>query len=249
MKQYLQDLTELEEKISYVFLDKSLLYAALTHTSFINEKNSLVLEMYSSKEQAHNERLEFLGDAVLELLISEELFSRNPQEREGVLTHTRSKLVNEQTLAQMAKDLKLDKYLLLGKGEDIQGGRTRPSILSDAIEALLAAMYLDAKNNKKYKDPLSPARDLINSLYTTLWQMKPVAKESKDYKTLLQELTQALFKDTPKYALIASEGPEHQKSFIIELTLPNNTKITQKGTSKKNAEQRAAEKALEMLKE
>ncbi len=248
MKKHLQKLCALENNISYEFLNKKLLFAALTHTSYINENNEEFLQFFASKEEAHNERLEFLGDAVLELLISEELFVRNPHEREGILTHTRSKLVNEQILAQMAQDLKLDSYLLLGKGEDAQGGRKRASILCDAIEALLAAMYLDARTNPAYKDPLEPARKLINSLYSEQWQMKLTPKESKDYKTLLQELTQAKFKDTPKYALIASEGPEHQKSFTIELTLPNKEKIIQKGTSKKNAEQLAAQKAVEMLK-
>ncbi len=242
-----EKIIELEKRISYTFLDKSLLYAALTHTSYINEKNSNSFETIP-KEQAHNERLEFLGDAVLELLVSEELFTRNPQEREGILTHSRSKLVNEQTLCSMAKKLELDKYIMLGKGEETQGGRERASILSDAIEALLAAIYLDSRKNPLYPDPLQAARELINSLYSELWEMKLVAKETKDYKTLLQEITQAQFKDTPKYALILSEGPEHQKSFTIELTLPNDCKITQKGSSKKNAEQLAAQKAVDLLK-
>lgn len=243
MKQEHKSIHELEEKISYSFIDKNLLIVALTHTSFINEQSH-------PKEQQinlHNERLEFLGDAVLEIIISEEIFTRYPNQREGLLTHFRSSLVNENTLATMAENLNLHTYLKLGKGEENQGGRKRPSILSDAFEALLAAIYLDAQKNPLYENPLTPIKKLILSLYKDYWPENLKPKEKKDYKTLLQEYTQSYFKDTPKYALIASDGPEHEKVFTVELILPNSTSIKESGTSKKTAEQKAAEKALKIL--
>ncbi len=237
---------ELEDKINYTFIDKNILRNALTHSSFLNEHGK---DKNATKENiTHNERLEFLGDAVLEIIISDELFRRYPNEREGLLTHSRSSLVNENTLAQLAKTLGLDEYVLLGKGEENQGGRQRPSILSDTLEALFAAVFMDAKKNPKYDDPLVPARNLINSLYENLWQQSLKPKASKDYKTLLQELTQSLFKDAPKYALVGSEGPEHLKVFTVELSLPNDIKIRKSGTNKKKAEQEAAQEAYEMLK-
>ncbi len=238
------DLHKLEETIGYIFIDTKLLITALTHSSAVNElperEKKTILE--------HNERFEFLGDAILELVISEELFSRYQNVREGVLTHTRSSLVNEQVLAELAKKISLDKYLYLGKGADSQGGRQLPSILSDAYEALLAAIYLDAKNNAKYKNQLEPIVTLIQKNFNDLWPEIAIPKKSKDYKTLLQELTQERFKDTPKYALIESTGLAHEMQFTIELTLPNNLKITQTAKNKRTAEQEAAAKALEILK-
>ncbi len=244
----MKDINKLQKKIGYAFLDYDLLWTALTHSSYVNEQKS----KEKAKENAlktlpHNERLEFLGDAVLEIAISEELYKRYPHEREGLLTHTRSNLVNENTLASLAKELDLDTFLLLGKGEESQGGRQRPSILSDAFEALLAAIYLDAKKNPHYKDPAKPINDLINLLYQNLWPQDLKPKEKKDYKTLLQELTQTLFKDAPKYALIASEGPEHQKSFTVELVLPNQVRIQKTAHNKKRAEQDAACEAYDLL--
>ncbi len=246
----MKNINKLEEKIQYIFLDKDILATALTHSSYVNEqkvKEQSKNENSSQLALAHNERLEFLGDAVLEILISEDLYLRYPHEREGLMTHTRSKLVNENTLADLAKVLELDKYLLLGKGEESQGGRERASILSDAFEALLAAIYLDAKKNSLYPDAFLPVRKLLQNLYKELWPIDLKPKEKKDYKTLLQELTQVMFKDAPKYALIASEGPEHQKSFTIELLLPNNMKIQKTGHNKKRAEQDAACEAYTFL--
>ncbi len=237
------NLQKLEEKIQYNFINKDLIRAALTHTSYINEQAI-------SKEETihlHNERLEFLGDAVLEIVISEELYKRYSNDREGILTHTRSTLVNEKTLGALAKELSLDKYLLLGKGEEAQGGRQRLSILSDTLEALIAAIYLDAQENKSIVEPLQPVRKLIHSLYSNLWLEELQPKKNKDFKTLLQEKTQSLFKDTPKYSLLSCDGPEHQKIFTIEVVLPNGKKITKSATNKKRAEQQAAEEALDIL--
>ncbi len=237
------DLEELEKKIGYVFINKSLLITALTHSSAINEK--------ADKSQTflndHNERLEFLGDAILELLISEELFSRFPSEREGLLTNARSNLVNEKTLAKIATELTLHDALYLGKGAESQQARALPSILSDVFEALIAAIYLDAQKNNKYSNPLEPLRELIKLAYKGYWPDKLAEKKSKDYKTLLQEYTQAHFKDAPKYAFISSSGPDHQKDFTIELLLPNKVKIRQTAKNKRTAEQEAAKQALEIL--
>ncbi len=241
MQNIQQKLQDLEKTISYNFLDKSILQAAITHSSYINEHHTL------KQNSLHNERLEFLGDAILELLISEELFVRYPDQREGLLTHSRSSLVNENTLAKIALKIKLDEVLLLGKGEEGQDGRKKTSILSDAFEALLAAIYLDAQNNSLYSNPLQPAKKLINTLYKSLWADTLKPKLTKDFKTLLQEYTQHHFKETPKYALLECLGPEHKKVFKVEVTLPNNKSITESGNSKKSAEQLAAQKALELF--
>ncbi len=244
-----KDIKLLEEKIDYTFLDKDLLLTALTHTSYINEQGpSKGGKSLSNDDRylAHNERLEFLGDAVLEILISEELFNRYPSKREGVLTHQRSNLVNEPSLALLAKELGIAKALRLGKGEEGQGGRERASLLSDAFEALLAAMFLDAKK-QNLQDPLAPVRALVKKLYAPLWQEEPKQKESKDYKTLLQELTQSVYKETPKYALISTSGPKHKQIFTIELHLPNGEILVESGQSKRDAEQKAAAKALDKL--
>ncbi len=235
-------LESLEAVLQYTFVQKEILQAALTHTSAINELN-----INHNSHNLHNERLEFLGDAVLELIISEELFTRYQDLREGALTHSRSKLVNEEILAKMARMLELNEYIFLGKGEESQGGRERPSILSDAFEAILAAIYTDAAKNPRYTNPLEPVRALILRLYRDYWSDTIYEKKAKDYKTLLQERTQSIYKDTPKYALISTSGPEHNKLFTVELLLPNGEVIQKSAKSKKLAEQQAAEDALKML--
>ncbi len=232
----------IEDKIGYIFIDKDIIKAALTHISFINENSMVKTNKAEDYCAGHNERLEFLGDAVLEIIITEELFYRFPHEREGVLTNKRSSLVKEQCVAQMARQLKLNELLRMGKGEESTGGRGRDSILGDSFEALLGAMYIDAL--KAQKDPLVAVRTLIKKLYEKLWNSAPAKKEKKDNKTLLQELTQEIFKLAPKYVLIQTSGAAHKQEFTVQVHLPDKHVIEEKGSSKRIAEQKAAEKAL-----
>lgn len=220
----------LQEDIGHVFHDPTLLETALTHSSHANE---------SASPSEHNERLEFLGDAVLELCVSEELFLRFPEAPEGALTLLRSKLVSEPALADLARTCHLDQCIRLGKGEESQGGRNRDSLLSDALEAVFAAVFLDGG--------FSAVRDAIRKLFTGRWPDGPMEPKAKDYKSRLQELTQKLYKARPVYALADSRGPEHDKLFEVRLTLPGGQEITACGSSVKKAEQMAAKRALSAL--
>ncbi len=218
----------LQKRIDYVFGDQSLLLTALTHTSWLNEHHMA---------DSHNERLEFLGDAVLELVISSNLFVAFPKHREGELTRFRSALVNEGMLATLAQEIKLDALLRLGKGEEAQGGRKRNAVLADALEALFGAIYLDGG--------FFAARRVIEYLYTDHWPKHTQPAQTKDYKTQLQEHTQRLCKALPVYSLMKSQGPEHAKSFTSCVALPDGESFSAEGPSLKRAEQKAAQKALE----
>lgn len=220
----------LQEIIHYRFKQVKLLEMALTHSSHANEQGGDI---------EHNERLEFLGDAVLELSVSERLFAMFPGAREGHLTRMRAKLVSKPSLAEIAKELKLDSCLLLGKGEESQGGRDRDSLLSDALEAVLGAVFLDGG----YANALG----VVDILFAVRWPEEPEGGKSKDYKSRLQELTQKRFKERPVYSLSGSNGPEHAKIFEILLTLPDGLIITAEGPSVKRAEQKAAGLALKQL--
>jgi len=213
----------------YNFKRLELLVQALTHKSYANENNTV-----------DNERLEFLGDAVLELATSELVYTKFPQAREGILTKLRANLVNEKSLANLARKIKLGRYILLGKGEEKQNGRNKDTILADTLEAILGAIYVDSQNFEKSKKiifdlfcPLLPNN--IESIYP-----------EKDYKTLLQEYTQKQFKGLPRYTLINSTGPEHAKVFEVKLTLPDpqKTTILASASTIKKAEQLAAQKGL-----
>lgn len=220
----------LEECIHYRFRQVKLLAEALTHSSYANEQASLCPD---------NERLEYLGDAVLELCVSEEAFRRYPDAAEGQLTKVRSRLVKERTLAQIARELSLDQWLLLGRGEDIQGGRQRDALLSDAIEAVCGAVFLDGG--------FEEAKGFVLALFADKWPEHADVAGSKDYKSRLQELTQKHFRERPVYALSSSYGPEHDKVFEVRLTLPNGLNFTSAGGSMKKAEQNAAQAAVEYL--
>lgn len=226
-------LERLQEDIPYRFTQVKLLRSALTHSSFANEQHGGGGE--------HNERLEFLGDAVLELCISDALFARFPDTREGQLTAMRSRLVNQDSLAALARKIGLEKNLILGKGEEAQGGRGRNSLLSDAFEALLGAIYLDGG--------YEAARATVEALFADRWPGDAGAPKSKDGKSRLQEITQQLFKDRPAYALVGSEGPEHDKVFTVRLELPDTSVFIARGSSVKRAEQTAALQALAVLEE
>ncbi|WP_456325014.1 ribonuclease III [Desulfonauticus submarinus] len=220
--------------LNYSFNNKDLLIQALTHTSYANETGT-----------KHNERLEFLGDAVLELAISDILYSKFPQAEEGKLTKARACLVNETSLANLARKLELGKFILLGKGEELQGGREKNSILADTFEALLGAIYLDSKN-------FFQTKKVISKLFFPLLPKKiNTLTEKKDYKTQLQEYTQQKFGDRPIYTLIESSGPDHAKIFKVKVILPTpqKTEIFAEEQSIKKAEQLAAKKALQLFRQ
>ena len=222
-----ETLHQLQRDIPYDFGQVKLLETALTHSSFVNERQ---------EGAEHNERLEFLGDAVLEICVSEELFKRFPNEREGVLTAMRSRLVNQENLAELASGLGLDKCLLLGKGEENQGGRSRSSILSDAFEALLGAIFLDGG--------FAAAQKTVAGLFGDRLSRPLPPVKGRDHKSRLQELVQRTFKTQPVYTLVEAGGPEHAKVFTVRLELPDGGTITSTGSSIKRAEQQAALDAL-----
>lgn len=215
----------LEGKIGYNFTDRGLLRQAMIHSSYANEKH---LPRYGS-----NERLEFLGDAVLELVASEFLFDTHRQMPEGELTKTRASMVCEPSLAFCAKELELGTYLLLGRGEEATGGRNRDSLTSDALEALIGAIYLDGG--------FASAKEFIHRFILDDLENKTLFFDSK---TILQELVQANFKEPIIYRLIGEEGPDHDKSFHVAVYVGEREYGTGVGRTKKGAEQVAAYQSI-----
>jgi len=220
----------LQKVISHRFSQVKHLETALTHSSFANEHE---------EAQQDNERLEFLGDAVLELGISEMLYERHPGAPEGELTRMRARLVSEPALAALARELGLDELLRLGRGEELQGGRTRDALLADAFEAVLGAVFLDGG--------YAAARAAVRAIYTDRLPAPGEPRRAKDPKSRLQELTQKSFRERPVYALLCSSGPDHAKVFEVELALPDGTRLRASGPTVKKAEQDAATKALALL--
>lgn len=221
--------SKIEEKIYYTFHDKDLLREALTHKSYSNEHRLL----YS------NERLEFLGDAVLSLIISDYLIRKFPDSLEGDLSKLRAMVVNETTLSIIAKRINIGKDLFLGKGEDQTGGREKPSILSDAIEALIAAIYLDGG--------IDNASSFVNRFFHEEIRNYISKGLSYDFKTALQEYCQGRFGILPRYHVSKESGPDHKKVFEVRLFIKDEPYGTGIGKTKKEAEQRAAREALERL--
>ena len=219
----------LEERIGYHFHNIALLKQALTHSSFTNEQKINKLK--------HYERLEFLGDAVLELVSSEFLYKIKPEMPEGEMTKTRASMVCEPSLAFCARDLELGQFILLGKGEETTGGRKRDSITSDVMEAVIGAIYLDGG--------MEPAREFINRFILSDLEDKQLFYDSK---TNLQELVQAVYKKDIQYKLVGECGPEHDKTFLVEVCLDQERIGSGEGRTKKAAEQMAAYEALLMLK-
>lgn len=222
-------LKALENRIGYEFRNRNLLILALTHSSYANEKKL--------GKAGCNERLEFLGDAVLELISSDFLYKKFTQIPEGELTKKRASLVCEPSLAYCARDFGLPQYLLLGKGEDMTGGRNRDSIVSDATEALLGAIYLDGgfANAKEFID-----RFILNDI-----ENKQLFYDSK---TTLQEIVQGSYDDDVRYELVKEEGPDHNKSFYVHALLGSTVLGEGTGHTKKAAEQQAAYCAIKKLK-
>lgn len=219
---------ELEEKLGYRFRNMGLLEHALTHSSYANEHRSSGI--------TSNERLEFLGDSVLGMVVAEYLFATHPNMPEGELTRTRAALVCETSLYEVACTLNLGRYLRLGKGEDAGGGRTRPSILADATEATLAAVYLDGG--------MEAVRPIIQTYILDKEQEKSV---DRDYKTALQELVQRHPGQAVAYRLIDETGPDHARVFVMEVSVGGKPAGVGRGRSKKEAEQMSAKAALEKL--
>ena len=223
-------LEELEQKIGYSFQDKYLLRQALTHSSFANEQKINKYDDY--------ERLEFLGDAVLELVSSEFLFQEHANMTEGQLTRMRASMVCEQALAYCAREFGLENYILLGKGEEMTGGRTKDSIISDVMEAIIGALYVD--------NGMEEAKAYIHRFILSDLEHKQLFY---DAKTILQERVQQKNQGTLHYELIREEGPDHDKMFVIEAKIDERTIGAGQGRTKKAAEQQAAYEALKTMKE
>lgn len=218
---------EFEKRIGYSFKDPELLVTALTHSSYSNE--------IRLKKQECNERLEFLGDAVLELISSEQIFRNHPDQPEGDLTRIRASYVCEPTLALCAREICLGDYLQLGRGEDRTGGRERDSILSDAMEATIGAVYMDGGFESAQR-------------YVEEFILKDIEKKSLFYdsKTYLQEIVQRDLKKL-EYVLLKEEGPDHNKSFEVGVLIDGKQLTTAVGRTKKKAEQAAAYEAILLL--
>ena len=227
-----KDFSLLEREINYVFKDKSLLTVALTHSSYCNENRKRGFSV-------SNERSEFLGDSILSIITAEYLYHRFPESDEGFLTRTRAALVCEDTLAVFANSLSLGDYMLFGKGEAVSsGGRHRKSTVSDAFEALIAAIYIDGG--------MEPAaKHILNFVIPSIKNSRK--KKVKDYKTTLQEIVQKNPGEKLEYVLIGESGPDHNKHFVVEVHLNSNVIGKGGGRSKKEAEQQAAREALELM--
>ncbi len=223
--------SKFEEIIGFTFKNADFLKEALTHRSYLNEN--------ADWPHKHNERLEFLGDAVLELIVTEELFNRFPEEPEGKLTPIRSALVNYQMMASIAKNFKLEEFILLSRGETRDLGRARDVILANGAEAVIGAVYLDGG----YK----AAKDFINKFVLT--NLDYVFKKGlyEDAKSKLQEIIQEKLKVTPVYKILSEEGPDHQKVFTSGVFFGDKLIETGSGQSKQDAEVEAAKKALKTL--
>ena len=220
------DYSSLEAMLGHAFRDRSLLEQALRHASWCNEHPAEGLD--------DNERLEFLGDAVLDLVVGHKLMTRYPQLREGELSVTRAQVVSEAGLSEVAAQLGIGAWLMLGKGEEKSGGRTKPSILADVFEAILAAVYLDG------------GFDAAQGFVERLLAQRIETVEFKgfyDFKTRLQETAQARLKATPTYRVVQEIGPDHDKRFVVAVTIGNEEWARAVGKSKKEAEQMAAAEA------
>lgn len=228
-----KNLKKLQERIGYFFNDISLLIQALTHRSYAHEHN-----------QKNNERLEFLGDAVLQFLISDYLMAHYPELSEGMLSKFRSVLVSESGLSSLSKKIGLGEYLFIGKGEEVTGGRDKNSILADAVEALFSAIYLDSC--KKHQTLM--VTRIVNELFEDEIAKAELIYTSIDYKTDLQELVQKKKLGNLQYKIIKESGPDHDKEFVTEISINDIDYGIGVGKSKKSSEQNAAIAALSKLK-
>ncbi|MGN0676393.1 MAG: ribonuclease III [Ruminococcus sp.] len=225
----MEDIEKFEEILNYKFKDKSLLVQALSHSSYANEKK---------KSRVSNERLEFLGDSVLSIVVSQYLFEHLTHIAEGELTKLRASLVCEKSLYLFAKQIHLGDFILLGKGEENTGGRERTSILADAFEAVIGAIFLDGGLE-------SASKHILRFIPEDIQRLKKPA--FSDFKTILQEIVQKNPEEKAEYVLAGEEGPDHDKRFVVEVHLNSNVIGEGTGKSKKEAEQMAAKQALELM--
>ena len=226
----MKKIADLEKNLNLTFKNKELLTTALTHRSFLNENREI---------KEHNERFEFLGDAVLELIVTQYLFDNCPNETEGVLTSFRSASVKTDTLAEISKKLDYGSYLRMSRGEERTGGREKDYLLANTFEAVLGALYLDQGFEicKKFLQKV-----LFPKIDTIIEQRLDI-----DPKTQFQEIAQEMYKETPSYKVVEEEGPDHEKSFTIGVFLGKKEMGKGTGASKQKAEEEAAQKALEKL--
>lgn len=223
-------ISQIEVKIGYRFKNKSLLERAFVHRSFINENRGVV--------EGHNERLEFLGDAVLGLLVSDLLYNELPEHPEGELSYLRSRLVEAPTCAFYVEKLDVQSFILMGKGESMNEGKGRSTILADLFEALIGAIYLDGGMEEAHRFFFSHFRDDIFEI---------IESPTRNWKAELQDYCQKNYQKPPTYEVIAEEGPDHEKTFYIEVKLDDQVLGKGAGTSKKEAEQMCAQQAIESL--
>ena len=222
----MKDIENLEKKLNYSFKNRDLIIEALSHKSY--------------KQPYNNERLEFLGDAVLDLIVGEYLFHKFKKSDEGKLSKMRASLVNEEGFTKLAKALDLGEYIFLSNAEENNGGREKSSLLSNAFEAVMGAIYLEAG--------LKPLEKIVLKLLEENYEEISLDSLFKDFKTSLQEITQAHFGETPAYTMVSSSGPDHQKEFTISVTIQGKEYARATGKSKKIAQQEAAKLAMQILK-
>lgn len=228
----ISNIGDLENRLKYSFRNRKILQTALTHPSYSAEKTALV---------THNQRLEFLGDAVLQIVVTEMLFKQFPEHSEGVLSKARSALTNEDALEQLANQIQLGDFLRLGKGEEQSGGRERKSNLADAMEAVLGAMYVE--------DGLDAAREFLQEHLQSLIETPQSLLKYENPKGTLQEFTQEKCKDIPEYRTLEVTGPEHAPEFAVQVVLGGRVLATARAETRKKAEKKAACHALESLNE
>jgi ribonuclease-3 len=224
-------LPDLQQRIAYRFSDPELLERSLTHKSYANEY----------RVSSHNERMEFLGDSVLNLIISEHLMKTCPDSNEGELSRLRAAVVSAPALAAVARDIDLGPYIRMGRGEEQTGGRDKDSLLANCLEALIASIYLDSGKES--------AEVFIIRFFEDSIRKTCASGGSLDYKTRLQELCQERLKQLPEYRIASETGPDHQKQFAVEVWIKGDLSGHGAGRSKKEAEQRAAKEALQRLNE
>jgi ribonuclease III len=222
------DIKEFQKKTGISFTNPLLLEQALVHSSFTNEN--------PARATGHNERLEFLGDAVLDLIVADKLYQDFPDITEGDMTRLRASLVRRETLARLAEDIDLGSYLFMGKGEESSGGRKKLPNLAGALEALIAAVYLDKG--------MDAVRKIVLDLYAVEWKKLTSGEHGIDYKSKLQEVTQSRFQEIPAYRLVSETGPDHDKQFVVDVLVRAKVIGSGAGKSKKLAETEAAKQAL-----
>lgn len=223
--------SSLEARVLLSFADKEIALAALTHKSYCNE--------HRLEACVDNERLEFLGDAVVDLAIGHRLMERFPRANEGELSKLRALIVNEEGLARVARALGLGELLLLGRGEELSGGRDKPSVLADALEAVIGAIYLG--------NGMPAVMAFVDRFFGEALDGVAEGRQGQDYKSMLQEDAQSRLRASPKYRVVSESGPDHEKIFEVEVTIGTDVYARSSGRSKKEAEQAAARETLAML--